>query len=413
MEEKLTLKKFEEASEIVKKVTLNTNLIYSDYFSDQTGNQVYIKPENMQFTGAYKVRGSYYKISTLSDEERERGLITASAGNHAQGVAYAAKIFGVKATVVMPTVTPLMKVNRTKSYGADVILYGDVYDDACNYALNLAQKEGYTFIHPFDDLDVATGQGTIAMEIFKELPTVDYILVPIGGGGLATGVSTLAKMLNPRIKVIGVEPENAACMKASLKAGEVITLPSANTIADGTAVKTPGTKIFPYIKENIDDIITIKDEELIDALFASAAVGMIIGMNATLSGAEGGCQAECGSAAAMGAAAVVEMMGGTPKMSLDAAAIVIKNVLGLVCDPVAGLVEIPCAKRNAAGAISALCTADMVMAGVSSKITFDDTVSAMYKVGKSLPSSLRETALGGVAVTKSGLELRKKVFGEE
>ena len=265
MEEKLTLKKFEEASEIVKKVTLNTNLIYSDYFSDQTGNQVYIKPENMQFTGAYKVRGSYYKIGTLSDEERERGLITASAGNHAQGVAYAAKIFGVKATVAMPTVTPLMKVNRTKSYGADVILYGDVYDDACNYALNLAQKEGYTFIHPFDDLDVATGQGTIAMEIFKELPTVDYILVPIGGGGLATGVSTLAKMLNPRIKVIGVEPENAACMKASLKAGEVITLPSANTIADGTAVKTPGTKIFPYIKENIDDIITIKDEELIDA----------------------------------------------------------------------------------------------------------------------------------------------------
>ena len=265
MEEKLTLKKFEEASEIVKKVTLNTNLIYSDYFSDQTGNQVYIKPENMQFTGAYKVRGSYYKISTLSDEERERGLITASAVNHDQGVGYGANIFVVKETVVIPQVTPLMKVNRTKSYGADVILYGDVYDDACNYALNLAQKEGYTFIHPFDDLDVATGQGTIAMEIFKELPTVDYILVPIGGGGLATGVSTLAKMLNPRIKVIGVEPENAACMKASLKAGEVITLPSANTIADGTAVKTPGTKIFPYIKENIDDIITIKDEELIDA----------------------------------------------------------------------------------------------------------------------------------------------------
>ena len=265
MEEKLTLKKFEEASEIVKKVTLNTNLIYSDYFSDQTGNQVYIKPENMQFTGAYKVRGSYYKISTLSDEERERGLITASAGNHAQGVAYAAHKFGAKAVIVMPTTTPLIKVERTKSYGAEVILKGDVYDEACAYALELAEEEGYTFIHPFDDPAVATGQGTIAMEIFKELPTVDYILVPIGGGGLATGVSTLAKMLNPRIKVIGVEPENAACMKASLKAGEVITLPSANTIADGTAVKTPGTKIFPYIKENIDDIITIKDEELIDA----------------------------------------------------------------------------------------------------------------------------------------------------
>ena len=265
MEKKLTLRKFEEASEIVKKVTINTNLIYSDYFSEQTGNHVYIKPENMQFTGAYKVRGAYYKISTLSEEERERGLITASAGNHAQGVAYAAKIYGAKATIVMPTVTPLMKVNRTKSYGADVVLYGDVYDDACKYALNLASKRGYTFIPPFDDLDVATGQGTIAMEIFKELPTVDCILVPIGGGGLATGVSTLAKMLNPRIKVIGVEPEHAACMKASLEARHVVTLDSANTIADGTAVKTPGEIIFPYIQKNIDEIITIKDEELIDA----------------------------------------------------------------------------------------------------------------------------------------------------
>ena len=265
MSEGLTLKKFEEASEIVNKVTLNTNLIYSDYFSEQTGNKVYSKPENMQFTGAYKVRGAYYKTSTLTPEERAKGLITASAGNHAQGVAYAAKLYGVKATIVMPTVTPLMKVNRTKSYGADVILYGDVYDDACKYALELAEKEGYTFIHPFDDLDVATGQGTIAMEIIKELPTVDYILVPIGGGGLATGVSTLAKLLNPNIKVIGVEPAEAACMKASLSAGKVVTLDSANTIADGTAVKTPGSNIFPYIQKNIDDIITIEDDELIDA----------------------------------------------------------------------------------------------------------------------------------------------------
>ena len=265
MSEGLTLKKFEEASEIVNKVTLNTNLIYSDYFSEQTGNKVYIKPENMQFTGAYKVRGAYYKTSTLTPEERAKGLITASAGNHAQGVAYAAKLYGVKATIVMPTVTPLMKVNRTKSYGADVILYGDVYDDACKYALELAEKEGYTFIHPFDDLDVATGQGTIAMEIIKELPTVDYILVPIGGGGLATGVSTLAKLLNTNIKVIGVEPAEAACMKASLSAGKVVTLDSANTIADGTAVKTPGSNIFPYIQKNIDDIITIEDDELIDA----------------------------------------------------------------------------------------------------------------------------------------------------
>lgn len=171
--------------------------------------------------------------------------------------------------------------------------------------------------------------------------------------------------------------------------------------------------ILPAVILSAGEKLGKTDSELIDGLFASAAVGMIIGMNATLSGAEGGCQAECGSAAAMGTAAVVEMMGGSPKMSLDAAAIVIKNILGLVCDPVAGLVEIPCAKRNAAGAISALCTADLVMAGVESKIPFDDTVSAMYKVGKSLPTELRETALGGVAVTKSGLELRKKVFGEE
>ena len=203
----LTLDKFEEASEKVKEVTLETKLVYSDYLSDQTGNKVYLKPENMQFTGAYKVRGAYYKISTLSEEERQRGLITASAGNHAQGVAYAAKCYGCKAVIVMPTTTPLIKVNRTKSYGAEVVLYGDVYDEACAHALELAEKNGYTFIHPFDDLAVATGQGTIAMEIFKELPLVEYILVPIGGGGLATGVSTLAKLLNPKIKVIGVEPE--------------------------------------------------------------------------------------------------------------------------------------------------------------------------------------------------------------
>ena len=263
--DKMTIEKFENAADIVNKVTLNTNLVYSDYLSEQCGNKVYIKPENLQFTGAYKIRGAYYKISTLSEKERSKGFITASAGNHAQGVAYAAKLYGVKATIVMPTVTPLMKVNRTKSYGAEVILYGDVYDDACEYALKLAKENGSTFIHPFDDLDVATGQGTIAMEIIKELPTVDVILVPIGGGGLATGVSTLAKMLNPNIKVIGVEPAGAACMKASFAKGEVVTLPSASTIADGTAVKTPGSKIFPYIQKNLDDIITVEDDELIDA----------------------------------------------------------------------------------------------------------------------------------------------------
>ena len=261
----LSLEAFEEASEEVKKVTLETKLIFSDFYSNLTGNKVYFKPENMQLTGAYKLRGAYYKISTLSKEEREKGLITASAGNHAQGVAYAAKSFGVKAVIVMPTTTPLIKVNRTKSYGAEVVLSGDIYDEACEKAYELSEKYGYTFIHPFDDEAVATGQGTIAMEIFRELPLVDYILVPVGGGGLATGVSTLAKLLNPNIKVIGVEPEGAACLKASIKKGEVVTLPNVSTIADGTAVKTPGAKIFPYLKENIDDIITVLDEDLVVA----------------------------------------------------------------------------------------------------------------------------------------------------
>ena len=263
--ESLTLESFEQASEIVKKVTLPTKLVYSEYLSKETGGKIYLKPENMQYTGAYKVRGSYYKISRMSEEEREHGLITASAGNHAQGVAYAAQQFGCKATIVMPTVTPLIKVNRTKSYGAEVILHGDVYDDACAYALKLAEEKGYTFVHPFDDLEVATGQGSIAMEIVQELPTVDYILAPVGGGGLITGVSTLAKMLNPKIKVIGVEPKAAASMTAAFNAGEPVTLDSADTIADGTAVKRVGENIFPYAKENIDEILLVEDDELIGA----------------------------------------------------------------------------------------------------------------------------------------------------
>ena len=261
----LTLKKFEEACEAVNRVTLDTELIYSDYFSEQTGGKVYLKPENMQRTGAYKVRGAYYKISTLSEEARARGLITASAGNHAQGVAYAAREFGARAVIVMPTTTPLIKVNRTKVLGAEVVLHGDVYDDAEAHAHALAQEHGYTFIHPFDDPDVATGQGTIAMEIIKDLPLVDIILVPVGGGGLATGVSTLAKLLKPNVKVIAVEPEGAACLKASLEAGEVVTLPQVNTIADGTAVKTPGSRIFPYLQQNLDEVITVPDQELVTA----------------------------------------------------------------------------------------------------------------------------------------------------
>lgn len=261
----MTLEKFEEASELVKKVTLPTKLVYSEYLSRQTEGKIYLKPENMQYTGAYKVRGAYYKISLLGEEERAKGLVAASAGNHAQGVAFAAQKFGCKATIVMPSITPLIKVERTKGYGAEVILHGDIYDDACAYAMELAQERGSTFIHAFDDPDIATGQGTIAMEIVQELPTVDYILVPVGGGGLVTGVATLAKMLNPKIKVVGVEPSSAASMTAALASGEPVMLESADTIADGTAVKCVGEKIFPYASENIDQMITVEDDELIGA----------------------------------------------------------------------------------------------------------------------------------------------------
>lgn len=261
----MTLEKFEEACEIVGRVTMETRLMYSPYFSEQCGNKVYLKPENMQKTGAFKIRGAYYKISTLTEEERAKGLITASAGNHAQGVAYAAKEFGCKAVICMPTTTPLIKVNRTKAYGAEVVLYGNDYDEACEHAYELAEQNSYTFIHPFDDLDVAIGQGTISMEIFKELPLVDYILVPIGGGGLASGVATLAKMLNPKIKVIGVEPAGANCAEQSLAKGEVICLDHSNTIADGTAVRQPGKTIFPYMQENLDQVISVEDDELIVA----------------------------------------------------------------------------------------------------------------------------------------------------
>ena len=260
-----TLKEFKEARGVLSGVIRNTSLVYSPAFSKATGNQIYIKPENMQVTGAYKIRGAYYKISTLSDEEKARGLVTASAGNHAQGVAYAAQAAGVSATIVMPTTTPLVKVNNTKDYGAKVVLHGETFDDAAELAAKLSEEEGLTYVHPFNDPAIATGQGTISYEIFQDLPDVDVILVPIGGGGLATGVSTLAYLLNPNVTVIGVEPSGAASMKASLDAGHVVTLDRVETIADGVAVKTPGDQIFPYIQKNIDDIITIPDDELVDA----------------------------------------------------------------------------------------------------------------------------------------------------
>ena len=230
----MTLDAFKNARNVLHGVIRPTHLIHSPYLSRLCGNNVYLKPENMQVTGAYKIRGAYYKISTLSEEEKARGLITASAGNHAQGGAYAASQAGVKATIVMPTTTPLVKVNNTKDYGAEVILHGEVFDDAAELAAKLAEEKGLTYVHPFNDPVLATGQGTIAYEIFQDLPDVEAILVPVGGGGLITGISTLTKQLNPSVEVIGVEPTGAASMKASLEAGHVVSLPTASTIADGS-----------------------------------------------------------------------------------------------------------------------------------------------------------------------------------
>ena len=273
---------FDEAAAIVKEVTQETKLLYSEFFTEKTGNEVYIKPENLQRTGAYKVRGAYYTISQLSEEDKQKGLVTASAGNHAQGVAYAAKLAGIPATIVMPVTTPLIKVNRTKKLGANVVLHGDVFDQAMAHANKLAEEHGYTLVHPFNDLRVATGQGSIANEILAELPDADYILVPVGGGGLCAGISTYAKMLNPNIKVIAVEPAGAACLNAALEAGHVVTVSPINTIADGTAVQTLGDKLLPYIKENIDDIILVEDSELAQCFLELAENHKIIAENSGL-----------------------------------------------------------------------------------------------------------------------------------
>ncbi len=278
----MTLQDFKQARQVLHGVIRTTSLVYSHYYSRESGNQVYLKPENMQVTGAYKIRGAYYTISTLSEEEKARGLITASAGNHAQGVAYAAQQAGVPATIVMPTTTPLIKVNNTKNYGAKVILHGAAFDDAAEEAARISEEQGLTYIHPFNDLRVATGQGTISYEIFSDLPDVNVILVPIGGGGLASGVSTYAKILNPGVKVIGVEPVGAASMKASVEAGQVVSLPSVTTIADGVAVKTPGDKVLPYIQQNVDEIITIEDTELVSAFLDMTEKHKMIVENAGL-----------------------------------------------------------------------------------------------------------------------------------
>ena len=270
---------FITAKEKLSKILLKTNLIQSPIFSKEAGNEVYIKPENLQKTGSFKIRGAYNKITNLSDEEKKKGVIASSAGNHAQGVAYGAKESGIKAVIVMPKSTPLIKVESTKQYGAEVVLHGDVYDDAFKKAKELEEKEGYIFVHPFDDEDVIYGQGTIALEILEELPETDIILVPIGGGGLISGIACAAKILKPEIKIIGVEPDGAASAYEAIKEDKVVELKEANTIADGTAVKKIGNTTFEYIKKYVDEIITVSDYELMEAFLLLVEKHKIIAEN--------------------------------------------------------------------------------------------------------------------------------------
>ena len=273
------LEAFIKAKEKLSKVLLETHLIYSPIFSKESGNKVFIKPENLQKTGSFKIRGAYNKISNLTDAEKKRGVIASSAGNHAQGVAYGAKESGIKAVIVMPKSTPLIKVESTKQYGAEVILHGDIYDDAYKKAKELEEKEGYVFVHPFNDEDVLDGQGTIALEILEELPETDIILVPIGGGGLISGIACAAKILKPEIKIIGVEPEGAASAYEAIKENKVVELKEANTIADGTAVKKIGDLNFEYIKKYVDEIITVSDYELMEAFLLLVEKHKIIAEN--------------------------------------------------------------------------------------------------------------------------------------
>ena len=270
---------FMEARERLGTVIEKTKLIHSNIFSDESGNDVYIKPENLQRTGAFKIRGAYNKIAKLTEEEKKRGVIAASAGNHAQGVALAAQKLGIKAVIVMPKHTPLIKVEATKRYGAEVILTGEVYDEAYEYAKKLQEKEGYTFVHPFNDEDVIEGQGTIALEVLEELPDADIILVPIGGGGLISGIASAAKLKNPLIKIIGVEPEGAASALEARKSHHVVELDEANTIADGTAVKKIGDITFDYIEKYVDDIVTVSDYELMAAFLVLVEKHKIVAEN--------------------------------------------------------------------------------------------------------------------------------------
>lgn len=264
----LTIEKIEEAQKNISKVVRKTPLFYSSTFSNGRNYNVYLKCENKQKTGAFKLRGAYNKICKLTKEEREKGVIASSAGNHAQGVAYGATAFGVKSTIVMPATAPLAKVQATKGYGAEVVQYGEVYDECYDKALEIQSKTGATFIHPFNDEDVMAGQGTIALEILEELPETDAIIVPIGGGGLIAGIAAAAKALKPEIRIIGVQAALIASTKASMEQGRIITLPGAKSLADGISVKTPGDRTFKYIQKYVDEIVTLTEDEIAFGMFS-------------------------------------------------------------------------------------------------------------------------------------------------
>ena len=249
-------------------VAVKTKLVESPYFSSLSGGTVYLKPENLQNTGSFKLRGAYNKISQMSAAERQKGVITASAGNHAQGVAFSAQKLRVKAVICMPATTPILKVEATRAYGAEVVLHGDTFDDAYAKSLELQREKGFVYIHPFNDREVLLGQGTVAKEIIDDCPDIDAILVPIGGGGLASGVAMATKLVNPHVRVIGVEPAGAASMEAAFAAGKVTTLPAVDTVADGCAVKTVGDLTYAFCRKYLDEIVTVSELEIMSALLS-------------------------------------------------------------------------------------------------------------------------------------------------
>ncbi len=261
-----TLQDIEHASQVIRAAIHVTPMLHSRTFSEMTGANVYLKSENLQRTGSFKVRGATYKIAQLSEEERRRGVIATSMGNHAQAVAVAAQSFGVPVTIVMPEQAPLVKVVATQGYGAQVVLHGSTFEEASTHARDIQKNTGATFVHAFDDPAIIAGQGTLGLEILAQVPSADVVIVPIGGGGLISGIAIAARALKPDIRIIGVEAQGAASCRASLDAGEVRTLPSITTIADGIALKSPGALTFPIIQRLVDMVVTVEDEETMNAI---------------------------------------------------------------------------------------------------------------------------------------------------